>query len=133
MPTQYLCRVTSRPTNCDNKTWEKWYTEEHIPDVLEQKAATRAAFYREVFDVPALYAFNKEKNPREYMAIYQTDIKDLSTSEEVKATKPTSDLFPGKKEISENGELDMRNYELIQDFDPNNLGDSKLLTSRIYL
>jgi hypothetical protein len=124
MPSQYLCRVNSRPTNCDDKTWEKWYTEEHIPDLINHQVSTRAALYREIFDVPDLYAYNKEKNPRNFLAIYQTEFEDMSKSEEYKATKTTSEVLP-EKEILKNGELDVRNYELIQDFDPNGLGDSR--------
>lgn len=124
MPSQYLTRVNSRPTNCDNKIWEKWYTEEQIPDVVNHKASTRAAFYREVFDVPDLYAYNKEKSPRKYLAIYQTGFKDMLKSKEYKAIRTKSELLP-EKDIDKSGEFDVRNYELIQDFDPNGLGDSR--------
>ena len=66
-----------------------------------------------------------EKNPRKYLAIYQTDFKEMLKSEEYKAAGTTSELFP-VKDIDKNGEFDVRNYELIQDFDPNGLGDSML-------
>jgi hypothetical protein len=120
MPSPYLFRVNCRPTIGDDKTWEKWYLEQHIPDLVNHKATTRVAFYREIFDVPDLYAYNKEEIPRNYLAIYQTDSKDLLKSEEYKAIKSTNKFVP------ENGEFDARNYELIQDFDPNGLGDSTL-------
>ncbi|KAF2432484.1 hypothetical protein EJ08DRAFT_630793 [Tothia fuscella] len=123
MPSQYLFLVNSRPTTCDNKTWEKWYKEEHLPDLVNHKASTRAAFYREVFDVPDLYASNKAKNRRNYLAVYQTDFKDLLRSEEYKAIRTSSEILPGKT-ILENGEFDARNYELIHDFDPNSFGDT---------
>jgi hypothetical protein len=128
MPSKYLFRVNSRPTTCNEETWEKWYTEEHLPDLVKNKASTRAALYREVFDVPDLYAFNKEKIPRNYLAIYQTDFKELIKSEENKAVKTTTKLLP-EKEIGKNGEFDLRNYELIHTFDPNGLGDSTFISA----
>jgi len=57
------------------------------------------------------------------LAIYQTDLEDLLKSEEYEAIETTNELLP-EKEIDRNSELDGRNYELIQDFDPNGLGDS---------
>ena len=47
MPSKYLTRVNSRPTNCDDQTWEKWYTEERIPELVSYRASSRAALYRE--------------------------------------------------------------------------------------
>lgn len=123
MPSPYIFRVNSRPTNTDERTWEKWYTEEHIPELIQNKASTRAALYREVYDIPWLYEYNLEKNPRNYLTVYQTDHKELLKSEGVKETRMTSELFP-EKDIFKYGEFDERNYEMIHDFDPNGLGDS---------
>jgi hypothetical protein len=128
MPSQHLFTVNSRPTGCDEATWEKWYTEEHIPDLIKIKASKRAALYRETHDVPSLYEYNAEKTyPRKYLAIYQTDADELLKSEEYKDAKSTSELFPNSKEIMENGEFDARNYKLVDVFDPKSLGDSTYL------
>ena len=126
MPSKYLFTVNSKPTGCDEATWEKWYAEEHIPHVVGHGASTRAAIYRETHDVPSLYAANAE-NPysRKYMAIYQTDADQLLKSEQYKTLPTTSDLFNGSSNvIMENGEFDARNYELLDLFDPKNIGDS---------
>lgn len=128
MPEKYLFRVTSEPKAgvCDEATWEKWYTEEHIPDLLNHNTATRAAIYREVFDTPSLYTRNEKPNhPTKYMAIYQTEHEEFLKSEGFPKTKSTSDIFPNEKAIPENGDLEARNYELIEVFDPKNLGESK--------
>lgn len=119
MPSQHLRCVNSRPTNVDNKTWEKWYLEEHVPSLVNHNASTRVAFHRQIFDVPAMYGYDTHKNLRNYLAIYQTDSKSEETN-----------VFLPEKEIAENGEFDMRNYELIQEFDPEGLGDSTPLSPR---
>lgn len=122
MPSKYLLTVNSRPTACDEATWEKWYTEDHIPDLIAQGASTRAAFYREIHH--ARPSTTTEKLPRKYLALYQTDLGDVLNSEEIKLTRTSSDLFPGEsKVIGENGEFDARNYELVHVFDPKKVGD----------
>jgi len=127
MPSRYLFTVNSRPTGCDEATWEKWYAEEHIPDLVEHKASTRAAIYRETQDVPSLYEYNAEQPySRRYLAIYQTDSEEILKGNEYKEIRNTSDLFPNSKDIMENGEFDARNYKLVDVFDPRNLGDSML-------
>ncbi|KAG9242478.1 hypothetical protein BJ878DRAFT_515209 [Calycina marina] len=123
MPSKYLCRVTSRPMTCDDKIWEQWYADEHIPDLVDHKSSTRAAFYREIFDVPDLYAHNQGEDKNKFMAIYQTEYEDMLTSDGVKAIRHTSDILPDKANLK-NGEFDNRNYELIHEFDPNGLGDT---------
>jgi hypothetical protein len=126
MPSQYLFTVNSRPTGCDEATWEKWYAEEHIPDLVGNKASTRASIYRETSDVPSLYKGNAEQPySRKYLALYQTDFDELLKSEGYNGVRKTSELFPGSKVINENAEFDARNYKLVDVFDPKGLGDSK--------
>lgn len=124
MPSPYLLQVNSRPISCSNETWEKFYIEEHIPDLVEGKISTRAALYREVFDVPDLYAYNPAENPRNYLTIYQTESKELLKDENLQAVQRKSTVFPND-DFHEKGEFDVRNYELIHDYDPSGLGDSK--------
>ena len=135
MPSKYLFAVNSKPTGCDDDTWEKWYSEEHIPDLVSHKASTRAAIYRETYDVPSLNTASSEKPyPRKYMVIYQTDHEQVLNTKEYKGIRKTSELFKGKRDsavgdrsdvIMDNGEFDARNYELVDVFDPRSVGECK--------
>ena len=146
MPLPYLLHVTSRPkpdSGVDDKLWEKWYITEHVrfqqvlflhaqfawlrdfqlPDLVNSGTTKRAIFYRETFDFAAA---SKEPPMRRYLAIYQTDFEDaLSTDEFATKVRHGSEMYPIKKETSENGDFDVRNYKLIQDYDPNSKGEGE--------
>ncbi|KAK5064437.1 hypothetical protein LTR84_000270 [Exophiala bonariae] len=125
MPLPYFLHVNSRPkpdSGVDNKLWEKWYITEHLPDLVNSGTTKRAAFYRETFDFPLA---PEERSPRAYLAVYQTDFEDaLSSSEFANNVRHGSDLFPTKRETTENGDFDARNYKLIMDYDPKKTGES---------
>jgi len=125
MPSNYLLHVNSRPrpeAGVDDSLWEKWYTEEHVPDLVNSKTSTRAAMYRETHD----FAFaGKDKHPRKYLVLYQSDFEQpLKSDEYVNGVRHGSDMWPRHKQNSENGEFDARNYKLIQEYDPKGVGDS---------
>jgi len=126
MPSKYLLFVNSRPlpdAGVDDDAWIKWYTNEHLPDLVNSKTTTRACFYRETHE--HAFASRVEKGERNFLAIYQTDFEEpLKTKEYLEGVRHSSDLFPKRKENRENGEFDARNYKLIQDYDPDRRGES---------
>ena len=133
-PSPYLLHVNSRPTAVDDNLWTKWYTSEHIPDIIESNACARATFYKEI---PAATTLDNtaDANPRPFLALYQTKYADLLNTDahQMPNVRQGSELFEkasGQASSFANGEFDGRNYKLIQDFDPNGLGDgeSSLLT-----
>lgn len=94
-----------------------------LPDLVNSGTTKRAAFYRETFDFSLA---SKERPARSYLALYQTDFEEpLTTSEYANKVRHGSDLFPKKKETSENGDFDARNYKLIVDYDPKSTGESE--------
>jgi len=121
----YLLHVNSRPTVVSNDLWTKWYTTEHIPDLVNSKTSTRAAFYQEIG-----HAFNPDpKDPRPFLALYQTDFEEpLKSSNYSDGVRRDSELFKQQgatsKKNQDNGDFDARNYELIQNFDPNGVDES---------
>jgi len=44
----YALHVFSHPTAVTPSLWEKWYREEHIPDMVNSGASTQASFYRNI-------------------------------------------------------------------------------------
>jgi hypothetical protein len=127
MPTSpYLLLVNSRPTSVPDTLWTEWYTTEHLPDLVNSKASTRATFYQEV-SAQTTTTNTADSNPRHFLALYQTDHEEpLKSDGYVQEVRKHSDLFEaasGKPRNQDNGEFDARNYKLIQDFDPKGLGD----------
>ena len=122
-PSPYLLHVNSSPTAVSNALWKEWYTTEHVPDLVNSKSAIRGAFYEEIG-----FVMNpKPNNPRKFLALYQTDFEELLKSEEFKTLRTTSELFSKESArsngIADNGNFDTKYYNLLQNYDPNNIGE----------
>lgn len=102
---------------------------EHLPDLVNTGTSSRAAFYEEIGNPLAPIP----DHPSKWLALYQTDHKEcLKTKKYADGVRHTSELFAKEGSKSnknrENGEFDARNYELIQEFDPNGIGESTSLS-----
>lgn len=120
----YLLHITSRPTVVSDTLWKKWYSTEHLPDLVNAKVVTRATLYEEI---PTPMKPNPTE-PRKFLAIYQTDRADPIMSKEYGNVSQTSELFTtegGTNSNGDNGDFDGRNYELIDVFDPLKNGQSR--------
>ena len=108
-PAPYLLHVNSRPTAVSNALWTEWYTKEHVPDLVNSKTSTRAAFYEEI---PTPFAPNPD-HPRKFLALYQTDKEEcLKSDEYLQQVRRTSGLFAKEGSKSDknqdNGDFDAR-------------------------
>ena len=110
-PSPYLLWVNSRPTAVDDDLWTKWYTVEHVPDLVSHGASTRAGIYKEC----TILAAGEEPHPRKFLAVYQTEFEESLKSKEYLGIRKTSELFPHPQRNRDNGEFDDRNYKLIQE------------------
>ena len=100
-----------------------------LPDLVTSGTTTRATFYRETHDFPG--ASKENKNPRNFLAVYQTDFEEsLETKNFKEKVRPGSDLFPKKFATGENGDFDVRNYKLLVDYDPKKIGEGEMNKSR---
>lgn len=95
-----------------------------MPDLVGHGASTRATFYRETFDLPGS-SKEQGKEHRLYLALYQTNFEEPLKSKEYLGIRTTSEILPGKQ-IMGAGEFNARNYELIQDYDPDSIGEGIL-------
>ena len=90
MPSQYALHVFSNPTAVSDNVWEKWYLNEHLPDMVNSKTTTRASWYRQV---PGK-STTKDADQK-YVALYQTDEKFcLDTDNFRKDVRIKSESFP---------------------------------------
>ncbi|KAJ9615422.1 hypothetical protein H2200_001497 [Cladophialophora chaetospira] len=123
---RYLVHVTSSPTTVPVAVWVKVHTEEHLPDLVNSKTCERADLYREISG-----AFSsRHVEPKSFLALYHTTFQEpLNTSNYTQGVRPTSDLFKQAGSTDNtmrgNGHLDARNYTMVRDYDPSELGVSK--------
>lgn len=75
----------AQPDKCPPEQYEKWYFEDHIPDVLATSGIKRALFYTNT----------DPKAERPYLALYPlADLPFLQSEEFVKGIRVTSPLLP---------------------------------------
>ena len=140
-PSPYILRVLSKAKGLDQSTWQQWYKDEHIPDVVKARVATRGALFvanndftlktktppssgkSDLHDVQ-LSHFNELPEDKKLLAVYQTDLEKPMESERLKDVPQTHELLGGKQTM-ECAEWDIRTYKLIQNYDPDNLGDGR--------
>jgi len=75
----------SKPNDISPENFKKWYTEEHIPDVLKS-GGIKTAFRYEALDPSA---------DRPYLAVYPTEDVNFVKSSEFAEIPFTSNIFPG--------------------------------------
>ena len=140
-PSKYLIRALSKPTKVDEALWEQWYTKEHTPEAVSGGIGDRGALFRahnefslqtktplessetKLHDAQ-LSHFNENPGDKTFCAVYQTKFEDYTKSEELKNVSPTSEMLGGK-EFFPLADWDVRVYELIQDYNPDNLPDGR--------
>jgi len=118
-PTPGLLLVRSKPTHPElsEETYNKWYSTQHIQDVVDGGLADLALRYKNV-DPKAEYP---------YLALYRVpDLAFLQDEKKMGQIPSTSDLLPGKEKGSKGGdwkdviEAEIRPYAVIQKFEGQN-------------
>lgn len=140
-PSPYLLRILTRPTTVDEATWQRWYINEHLPDLIKSGARTRGALLRahNEFTLQTkttsaggetklhnaqLSHFDELPDDKTFCAVYQCEDEDPMLSEKLKEVPTSSSTLPGDGSMHPCAEWDLRVYKLIQNYDPDNLGDS---------
>lgn len=98
-----LSKITD--DSLSDETFNKWYSQVHIPDVIETGVITKAYRYR-------------SKNPnaeRPYLAIYTCPDMTVIGGEKMKGIPMTSDLFPDGKSCHDLASFDTRFYSTTQE------------------
>ena len=134
LPAPHLLHVTSCPTQVSAQVWKEWYRSEHLYDFVKSNAAVRAALYEEI----DLVGSSSLESQSSFLAVYQTDFKECLKTPNYQDVRSRSTLFEnnGAKSDSiwENGDFNARNYELIQTYDPQSIGEGMqiVLNTRSY-
>lgn len=98
----------ARPDILDEKTYLKWYEEDHIAEIMQTSSIKSALRYKSLdpsVDKPYLVTY-----PMEDIAFTQSD--------EFKKIRVHSDILPNGGPIYDLADIDVRYYGLIQTYDP---------------
>ncbi|KAK0109530.1 hypothetical protein ONS95_002218 [Cadophora gregata] len=100
----------------DDKTYLKWYEEDHIPDILEKTPINSAFRFSNV----------KPDAERPYLLVYPMENLADIHGEGFKQLRLYSDFMPNKGAPYDFADLDFREYKLIQKYDPRGTAGEKV-------
>lgn len=115
MTARHLFFALSQPHRVPEATWRKFYKTEHIQDLVNHGVVRKGAFYRRILN-PLRQAFPDDKK---FLAVYETDFaRCLHSKEFADGVKTTSSLFPNNGGPLDVADIDVRNYQITETFDP---------------
>ncbi|KAF2489793.1 hypothetical protein BU16DRAFT_622403 [Lophium mytilinum] len=94
----------SRPDIMDEKTYMKWYDEDHIAEIMETSGIQTAYRYKDV-DIG--------KVDKPYLAFYPMKDLAFTTGEDFKKIRVKSDLLPGSRLCYDLADIDVRYVGLV--------------------
>lgn len=121
-PSQYLLHVNTAPISVSHDLWKKWYTTEHLPDLIKNGVGKTGTCYEEL---PNPITGEAPTSERPFLAIYDTTFAAPITTPNFSQCRTTSQLFTEEgapEEIGKNINADARVYELIHNYDPHSYG-----------
>ncbi|TKA80860.1 hypothetical protein B0A55_02337 [Friedmanniomyces simplex] len=130
MPQKYLHQVHSHPIRVPLSTWEQWYTEEHLRDIVYHGIAKTAALYKASSNVVRSAAGDNEdaslgltrvasatmpdgNDFKQFLALYQADREHPCDSEDYEGNvRETSELWDAASSIWDVGSFRAVDLEL---------------------
>ena len=103
---KYLLYLNTSPKGVSDQTWAEWFVKQHLSTLEESKVCSRVSVYKEI-------GFPMLPNPEHllrFLALYETEKEGLQNDAAYKPASPEE-------------ESDMRNYKMIQDYNPKKMED----------
>ena len=104
----YLLYVNTSPKGASDETWMKWWIYRHASDVIKSELCDRVALYKEI----GFAMLPSPDHPQRFLALYYTDCERPQDEESYEPVSPEEDS-------------EMRNYKLIQNYDPRRLDEGR--------
>jgi hypothetical protein len=105
----YVNSGIARPDILSEETYIKWYSDDHIAEIMQTSAIHSALRFKDV-DAAA---------SKPYLVMYPMEDIGFTQGEEFRKIKVHSDMLPGGGPIYDLADIDVRYYGLIQKFEPN--------------
>jgi hypothetical protein len=107
---RYLLYVNTSPKRASDETWAKWFVSQHLPGLSKASACNRVLVYKET----GFAMLPEPQHPLRFLALYESDQEELQNDDTYKPASPEE-------------ESDVRNYKLIQDYNPNELAGNGII------
>lgn len=92
----------------DEKTYLKWYFDDHIAEIVETSGINSALFLKHVDPQP----------DKPYLAMYPMDDLAFTLGDEFKKIRVHSYVLPNGGPVYDLADIDVRYYRLVEVFDP---------------
>lgn len=113
----FLVLEILKPTIVSEDGWRDWFTTERLPQFVLKGIALRAILYREI-PFPGIPT---SANSHDFLVLVQTKEANVHDHPQHRPFLKLNDLDPeesSKSEIMKDYQIEVRDYELIQDFYP---------------
>ncbi|KAF4625432.1 hypothetical protein G7Y89_g12735 [Cudoniella acicularis] len=104
----YVNSKIARTDLINEESYMKWYSEDHIPEIIETSAINSALRWKDV----------DPKANKPFLVMYPMKDIAFTQGEEFKKIRVHSDLLPNQGPIYDLADIDVRYYGLIQTYDP---------------
>lgn len=104
----YVNSKIARPDILDDETYMKWYSDDHIAEIMETSAIHSALRFKDSDPVAS----------KPYLVMYPMEDIAFTQGEEFKNIKVHSDMLPGGGPVYDLADIDVRYYGLIQKYEP---------------
>lgn len=108
--TKDLLYLNTSPKGTSDQSWAEWFIGQHLATLGETKVCSRVLVYKEI-GFPML---PNPEHPLRFLALYETNKEGLQNDDAYKPASPEE-------------ESDMRNYRLIQNYNPKGLDDGNAI------
>lgn len=100
--------VNASPESVSDDQWAEWFVSQHLPTLSTAKTCERVLLYKEI----GFAMLPESDHPLHFLALYESPYDGLQNGHAYKSA-------------SEEEESDIRNYKMIQDYNPRDANDGK--------
>ncbi|KAK2601899.1 hypothetical protein QQS21_004586 [Conoideocrella luteorostrata] len=118
MSCSFLLSVLSRPHSIPDSSWEQFYYDDHLDNLIQHKIATKGCMYTLVPNPMG----RDPPDTHTHLVLFETEHEKPFESAGFKDVNNTSRLFPPGASTPDVSDLECRHYELLEVFDPKGLG-----------
>ncbi|KAH8889986.1 hypothetical protein GQ53DRAFT_868350 [Thozetella sp. PMI_491] len=120
MASPFLFYVLSKPRSIPASSWEQFYFDDHLDDLVKNGVATKGSMYTVVPNPTGA----DSPDTHTHLVLFETEHANPFASAGFKHVVNTSSLFPPGASTRDVSDLECRHYELLQVFDPKNISNS---------
>jgi hypothetical protein len=118
IPAPNLFLELCKPRGVSEGRWQQFYKDEYIADLISNRLVSKGVLYGLVPNPMG----RLPPDDKTHIGLFETDVARCSEASVLGNTMQTSKQFPNNQSMREVTEIEGRNYQLLQRFDPKGLG-----------